>query len=426
MNAVVSESRDTSTGVHGCGLRVLWIAKSCPYPPTDGEKLRMFHLLDELARRGHEITLVCRTMSEDQRGDASPLERICRGGVHRVDIPSPTGHLERLRWMAPFVFSAYPVDVCTVYFEPFRAVLERLARERQFDVVQVEHSSLTIYLDRVDFPGRPARVLTMHNIDYLRNERVLAHTPFGAKWLYQRFNQRRQKPWELAALARYDVVIAMSELERRTMLTECPGLPAHVVPNGVDCSGLPFQLGPADSQGLLFVASMDSSANHDGAMFFLRDVMPRILRKHPDASVALVGRGPRPELLAQADGRHVVVTGQVDSVLPYYRRAAVAVVPLRSGGGTRLKILEAFAAGTPVVSTRVGAEGLDVVDGRHLLLADSPEEFAAAVGRLLIDPGMRAELAQRGRHLVEQRYDWPMLGGIHDAIYREAVRHARH
>jgi glycosyltransferase involved in cell wall biosynthesis len=165
---------------------------------------------------------------------------------------------------------------------------------------------------------------------------------------------------------------------------------------------------------------MDSEANHDGAMFFLREVWPLLRRPGRPLVVKMVGRAPQAELLAAHDGRECIVTGKVDEVLPYYREALAAIVPLRSGGGTRLKIVEALAAGTPVVSTSVGCEGLDVVDGRTILIADSPQAFAAAIERLLEDPALAAALSRDGRRLVEERYDWPLIAAVHAQVYEAA------
>lgn len=400
-------------------MKILWIARTCPFPANDGEKLRVFNLLKALAAR-HELTVIYREIDDDERAGADVLEGICRGGVHAVRVPRPRGMLDKLRWVLPFVFSRYPVALCTVYFESIRRELARVAEVQTFDIVQVEHSSLAIYLDRVRFAGAPATVLTMHNIDHVRNARVLANTPWGPTKLYHWFNQLRFKPWELGVMARFDRVVAMSEVDRAMMLADLPTLPVSVVPNGVDVSAVAFALAPAASRQVIFVASMDSEANHDGAMFFLRQVWPLLQRQCPDAKVAFVGRNPLPELLAAHDGLKVVVTGKVDDVMGYYRGAAVAVVPLRSGGGTRLKILEAMAAGTPVVSTSVGCEGLDVTDGLDILIADDAAAFAMAVQRLLDDPGMRSSFAQQARATVEQVYDWPLVSARQDAAYRDA------
>lgn len=384
----------------------------------------MFHLLKALAAH-HELTVVCRVMNDEQLAGLAELRQFC-AGVHGVMVPSPRSTLGRLRWLLPFVFSRYPLSLCTVYFKSIRDVLRRMAREQRFDIVQVEHSSLTIYLDHVQFSGDPATVLTMHNIDHLRNQRIIDNTPFGAVKLYHLLNQARFKQYELEAVSRYGTVVAMSGLDRQALLQDLPVAPVVVIPNGVDCRQMAFAPVHQPEPSLVFVASMDSEANHDGAMFFLDEVMPLIQRSHPSVVVAMVGRGPRAALAARNGQHGVTVTGQVADVLPYYRSAAMSVVPLRSGGGTRLKILEAMALGTPVVSTTVGAEGLDVIDGVHLLLADSPQAMADAVGRLIEDPPLAASLAVRARRLVEQRYDWPLIGVQHDQVYRDTARNARH
>ena len=407
-------------------LKVLWIARTCPYPANDGEKLRVYNLLKALAQR-HDLTIVYRVMAEDERRGESELQKFCTGGVHGIEVPRPQGLLGKLRWLLPFVFSRYPVALCTVFFEPIRQRLTELAASRQFDVVQVEHSSLDIYLDHVKFQGQPATVLTLHNIDYIRNERVLQNTPVGPAKLYHWFNQRRFKAWELTAIRRYDRVIAMSDVDQRILLNDLPGLPVSVVPNGVDAHVIAFQPAPQASETVIFVASMDSEANHDGAMFFLREIWPHVKQARPAAVLKLVGRGPNAELRAQDNGRDVIVTGKVDDVIGYYREAAVAIVPLRSGGGTRLKILEAMAAGAPVVSTTVGAEGLDVHDGQDILIADTPQPFADAVLRLLSDGRQREALQNAARHLVETRYDWALIGQQQDTVYAQALQsHERH
>ena len=405
-------------------MKILWIARTCPFPANDGEKLRVFNLLKALASK-HELTVICRVMNAEEEAGLAELRKFCVGGVHGVHVPSPRNTWQRVRQLMPFVFSSYPVALCTVFFAGILEVLRRLADTQRFDIVQVEHSSLTIYLDHVRFKGDPAKVLTMHNVDYLRNQRIIENTPFGPTKLYHLLNQSRFKHWELASLERYDTVIAMSEFDKQAMLADRPGLKVFVVPNGVDCQRIPFTPAVDPGHELIFVASMDSEANHDGAMFFLDRVYPLLLRTHPEATVSFVGRNPRPELASRHEEGRITVTGKVDDVFPYYRTAAVSIVPLRSGGGTRLKILEAMAVGAPVVSTTVGAEGLEVVPEEHLLIADEPGAFAAAIARLLEDAGMRQALIRRAREQVEQHYDWALIAEHHDEVYQVAVRDAK-
>ena len=399
-------------------LKILWICRTCPFPVNDGEKLRVYNLLRSLART-HEITVVYREMAADETAGAEHLRQFCKA-VYGVQVPRPSGLIGKLRWVLPFVISRYPISLSTVFFQPILAVLARLIREEHFDIVQVEHSSLTIYLDHLQFARRPAAVLTMHNIDYIRNERVLRNAPWGLSKVYHYLNQRRFKQWELASLRRYEHVIAMSDLDRNILLRDAPGLAVTAVPNGVDAVAVPFVAADPRARTLIFVASMDSEANHDGAMFFLREVWPLLQRTDRELVVKMVGRAPRPELLAAHNGVDVIVTGKVDEVLPYYRESLAAIVPLRSGGGTRLKIIEALAAGTPVVSTTVGCEGLEVLDGKTILIADSPRDFADAIERILAAPALVNALSLDGRALVEQRYDWPLIAAVHDRVYAAA------
>jgi glycosyltransferase involved in cell wall biosynthesis len=233
----------------------------------------------------------------------------------------------------------------------------------------------------------------------------------------------RFKKWELDSVRRYSSVVAMSEFDKQLLLAELPSLPVHIVPNGVDISGISFSPVTDNLKKIIFVASMDSEANHDGAMFFAKEIYPLVKQKHSSSSITFVGRNPRQELKEIDNGNDLLVTGKVTDVSDYYRQATVAIVPLRSGGGTRLKILEAMAAGTPVVSTTVGCEGLDLIDQEHLLIADTPQAFAAAVSRLLSDTSFRLGLIERARKCVEVHYDWQLIARQHESVYRKAVHH---
>jgi glycosyltransferase involved in cell wall biosynthesis len=187
--------------------------------------------------------------------------------------------------------------------------------------------------------------------------------------------------------------------------------PVHVVPTGVDTSYFASDASPAESRHLVFTGSMDWLPNEDAMVFFCREVLPLIRAEEPGISLSIVGRAPTPAVEKLADGDSVTVTGRVDDVRPYMRDAAVYVVPLRIGGGTRLKIFEAMAMGRAVVATTIGAEGLPVTPGEHVLLADDPRTFARAVVGLLRDVGRRRELETAARALVVERYDRSAVAG---------------
>ena len=388
-------------------------------PANDGEKLRVFHLLRVMSR-SHRVTLVCRVMHQDEE-DALQSLRALGIEVVGVRIAPPDGHLERLRWVAPFLLSRYPISLCTVYFPAIRDALRQLVAHQSFDVVQIEHSSLAIYLDHLSFSNDPARVVTMHNIDYVRNERIIRNTPFGVRKWYHQLNQVRFRRWELASVRRFHRAMVMSDVDAQILRRDVPEVPVDVVPNGVDCEAMAHQLPEIAHQSVVFVASMDSEANNDGALHFLDAVLPLLRTRLPELKVWMVGRQPSAQLQARHDGQQVFVTGKVDEVVSFYRQATVSVVPLRSGGGTRLKILEAMGLGIPVVSTSVGAEGIDLRDGVDALLADTDQAFADAVHALLTNGDRLRSISLQARALAEHRYDWRHIGRMQEAVHVQAL-----
>jgi len=399
-------------------MKILWIARTCPYPPNDGEKIRVFNLIKNLAH--HEITLVFRAMHESELEGVDTLRRYCRE-VKYAYIPSPSTNLERASWCLPFLFSRYPIALSTVYFKEIAGILQELCSEHAYDIVQVEHSSLTIYLDKLKFINNPCTILTMHNVDYVRNDRVIENTPAGFYKLFLYYNQFKFKKWEARSLAGCDRIVAVSSSDRE--IIEQLGVAGNVeiVPNGVDTLALrQIEAREREPQSIIFVASMDSEANHDGALFLLKQIFPKIKALVPSVSLYLVGRNPKNSLKAFDNGEDVFVTGEVPGVLDFYEKASVAVVPLRSGGGTRLKILEAMALGVPVVSTTIGCEGLEVEDRKHLLVADDPDLFARAVVELLKDKELGRALVAASRKRVEGQYDWRSIAARQDDLYRSA------
>jgi glycosyltransferase involved in cell wall biosynthesis len=232
----------------------------------------------------------------------------------------------------------------------------------------------------------------------------------------------------IAALLRaFDGCTVVSEREREQVLRVSPrGCPVVVVPNGVDVAGCAMDFGPPEADTLVYSGALTYSVNFDAVGFFLREVFPLIQARRPDVRLSVTGKleGVPIDRLPANDG--LVLTGYLDDVRPTVARSWACVVPLRVGGGTRLKILEALALGTPVVSTSMGAEGLEVTPGEDILIADEPTEFANATLRLLEDAALRAELAANGRRLVCRRYGWDQIGeGLDQFVRQVAQGHRR-
>ena len=399
-------------------MKILFIARTCPFPANDGEKIRVYNVIKNLAH--HDITLVCRSMTPEDEKGVTELKKYCKN-VYAAYIPSPQTLFEKIKWVVPFVFSKYPIGLSTVFFKEIQEIIQNACDKEDFDIIQIEHSSLTIYLDYLSLAKLPPTLLTMHNVDYVRNERVINNLSFGFEKIFQQLNQKKFKNWEIESLQRYDHIIAMSNVDRQIMLNDIPELQVSIVPNGVDIEELSVDSTDrlkVDNKNIIFVASMDSEANHDGAMYFIDAIFPLVKKSCADAVLYMVGRSPRKELLAKSNNKDIIVTGMVDSVYEYYKMAAIAIVPLRSGGGTRLKIFEAMAAGVPSVSTTIGAEGINVISGEDIVLADDPESFAAGVVELLTDKIKYSVIVKNARLKVEQEYDWRIIARKHDSVYQ--------
>jgi glycosyltransferase involved in cell wall biosynthesis len=292
------------------------------------------------------------------------------------------------------------------------AALDRVLAHERFDLAQVEGIELARYLPQLR-AAVPRLLFDDHNAEYLLQRRAFA-ADLGrpARWpyaLYSLVQWRRLRRFERWACAAADRALAVSEADRRAIRALGAGTPVDLVPNGIEpeaYDGWAQARPSAPAPRLLFTGTMDYRPNVDAAVWFCQSVWPRVRAARPDAGLWLVGQRPAPavQLLGRLPG--VEVTGLVEEIGPYLRDAAVYVAPLRVGGGTRFKILEAMAAACPVVSTRLGAEGIDAQDGRHLRLADEPAQFAAQILALLGAPEEGRRIAAAARTFVRERFDW--------------------
>jgi glycosyltransferase involved in cell wall biosynthesis len=392
--------------------RALMLTHTAPLPLVSGERVRNFHLLRELARRGWSVSLFALNHGPaPSAADEDVLRELCE----RVELePFDASSIARYRRLAA------AVSTRTAFQRRFffsRTAAERLTgwlRNESFDAFVAE----SLYM----YPYLPADARRLSVLDTLNAEvrrvqamaAVLGHRPRGLVARLQLEPVRRFEAEAAQAVAR---VVAVSDEEGRYFDGLAPGK-VDVVPNGVDCEGIATRPSLPAEPRLLFVGSMDYSANVDAVEHLIDDVLPRLARS--DAVVELVGSNPRPAVrrAAERSAVSVEVHGQVPSTEPYFERARLLVVPLRFGGGTRLKILEALARGVPVVSTTLGCEGLGLTHERNVVVADSPEELAAWIDRLLEDDDLCRRLGREGRATVEERYDWRRLGEAFEAVVR--------
>jgi len=430
-------------------MRILWLKTDLLLPLDKGGKLRTWHLMRHLAKR-HEITYLAfaepgQLAGPREGASSSDIDgmREVAARVETVRRSEPAkGTWQFYSDAAMHVVDPLPYAVGKYRSTEFRQHLDALLAEIDFDLIVCD-----FLFPAVNLPKRlpcPAVMFT-HNVEseIWRRHAETKTSPLS-KLLYG-MQYRRMLRYEGAALRRFDGVLAVSDADRDTFDRIYPGAiqrPVHVVPTGVDTEyfapeGIPnpdsqildikSQIPNPESRQatLIFTGSMDWLPNEDAMLFFCRDVLPLIRAEEPDVTLSIVGRAPTPAVKQLAEQAGVRVTGRVDDVRPYMRDAAVYIVPLRIGGGTRLKIFEAMALGKAVVSTTIGAEGLPVTNGEHVILANEPPTFARAVLQLLRDVDHRRQLEAAARALVVEKYDWSAVAGeLEEALVGYASVHA--
>lgn len=399
---------------------MLYFAPRSLQPANTGSRLRDYYLAHYLATRSHLIFIEMREMQE--QADCLPRE-----GNFADIVTLRKGQTYSFFRIVRGLVGPTPVTVLNCWSLVAAASLAEVLRSGQFDTVQVGGVHLARYLPLIrNAASRPAIVVDWHNIEseLMWRYAVASTNPFKRAAAMR--TAKLLERLEAEMLDSVDTHTVVSERERQKLLARRPSANIQVVPNGVDIEQYstravaPIQPGCAreTKRTLLFVGSMDYHANIDAVTWFARTAWPQIALQHPELDFMIVGRNPSRDIQALASER-IRVTGTVDDVRPFYSEAIAVIVPLRSGSGTRLKILEAMAAGVPIVSTHLGAEGIDATDDVHLILADSAPQIAAAVARLATSPETRARLAVNARKLVT-RYDWQSIG---DRLYRIHCSH---
>jgi glycosyltransferase involved in cell wall biosynthesis len=383
-------------------MRILWVKLGGLWPLTSGGRLLSFHLLEQLAPR-HPVTLVTTHGPADDLAGLTERLDMCEQIVSVPHVPVRRSSARLAAALAQSWASPLPLDVLRWRIGRLRREVARLLAGRAFDVCVAD------VLFAV--PNLPARmsvpmVLLAHNVEHVIWRRLAQTEPRAWRRVLLGLEWRKLRRYEAGACARAALTLTVSEVDR-TLLAGCaPGARLAAIPTGVDTryytpNGIHERPGR-----IVFTGSMDWYPNEDAVRHFLDAILPPIRREVPHAAFQVVGRNPSRRLRTAAQRAGVEVTGTVPDVRPYLSAASVCVVPLRIGSGTRLKIFEALAMGKAVVSTAVGAEGLPVVPGVHMLSANDPAEFAALVVALLRDPDRRRALGAAGRRLVEERYSW--------------------
>lgn len=402
-------------------MRILFLSPRQCWPPRSGAKLREYHFARALGESA-ELSLVYFADPGSPSPSVADLP-FCKDLV-AVSKPRPYTAGKILRGLA----GRWPLPVVNYNSVEMSAAVSRLAETRNYDLIHLDSIHMAVYAAPLRQVVRgPARfVLNWHNIESELLYRYARQCATGARKLYSTYTAFRMASLERDLLLSSLGHIVCSPRERSELLAISPAARIAVVENGVDTSYFqPSENGSRRS--LVFVGLMDYHANVEAAVRFAGTVWPSLARRFPDLEFKIVGANPAPDVLALRAGPRITVTGTVDDVRPFYEDALAAVVPLRTGGGTRLKILEAMAAGVPVISTLVGAEGLAAEPERHLLIAadNDPADWERQIARILTSPAQSRSLSAAALDLVRSQYDWAILGQRLAATYHDWLQDTR-
>ena len=393
-------------------MKVLHLFPYLPVPKNFGGALRIYHILKHHVDR-HEVT-VC---GFDDRGDkVSFFEEFPQLKDRSHFISRPFKKKFRRLVQLYSLFTNHSDFYTMSRSKQLQETIDRLLDANDFDLVLAEFPSAGSFQLNTD----AVKILDAHNVEYENFKRMSnIEGSILRKFFYDR-EYRKFKKEELAICGRKDAMFVTSERDREIFDQDLPHVPKFVVPNGVDTGFFHPSDQKPEPFDLVFTGMMGYVPNYDGIHYFLDEIFPIVLDKIPEARIFVVGMNP-PKSIQERATDNVIVTGFVDDVRPYVHRSSVYVVPLRMGSGTRLKVLEALSMKKPVVTTSIGCEGIDVIDGQTALIRDDAQDFAEAVVTLIKNQPLRQKLIDNGYQLIKEKYDWQVIGDHIERAYEQIL-----
>jgi polysaccharide biosynthesis protein PslH len=430
-------------------MRILFLTQIIPYPPDAGPKVKTWHVLRYLVEQGHQITLAS-FMRKEEEEYIPELRKLC----HAVfTIPFRRSRLADIFYLLSSLTGDKPFLVKRDDRVSMQELVNRLVVSESIDAIHADQLTMAQFAWRAgrwdpgkgrppsryidDFHNRPvggmdhhpAMIFDAHNAVWTILDRMSKNTRWFLKPVIAQ-EARKIKNYEGCVIRNFDHTLAVTEIDRRALEaaaahgaqnTASNGRPITVIPIAVDTKQLKPTFRKPGSRNILAIGTLHYPPNADGIRWFLREIYPLIRQQIPGVSITVVGKNPPPDLLrlASQSDKNITFTGYVADLNPLFEQSALMVVPVRAGGGMRVRILEGFARAMPIVTTTVGLEGILAQPDRDVVVRDEPEEFAQVVVKLLEDESRQAQLAINGRRLAEKLYDWEIVLKDLDAIYTQ-------
>ena len=388
-------------------MRILIITPRIPYPLHSGADIVTFNTIKYLSRRGHKFTLL--SIMDGAPSHYDELKRWCE--VHTI-LKNTNNSI----WGAILnLFSKTPYTISKYQTPKLGSKIKKIIERKKIDIVHIEHLHMAYYRSFIR-QGLPV-FLRMHNVETTIMERFYRQQKNPLIKIYSFIQWRKLYRYERQVVEKFSRCIPITDVDKER-LQSMNSKPVYCsIPAGVDISYFHAVDCEKEPYSIVFVGALDWLPNVDGICWFCKKVFPFINARVPEAKLYIVGRNP-PVRIKKLEGKNVVVPGFVKDTREYLAKSNVSIVPLRTGSGMRIKILQALAMGIPVVSTSVGCEGIKVTNGREILIADEEERFAKSVSSLLQDEEYAKRLGKNGLKLVREKYSWEEIAKKFEGVYK--------
>ncbi|MFZ0547950.1 MAG: glycosyltransferase family 4 protein [Candidatus Promineifilaceae bacterium] len=396
-------------------MRILYLSQLVPYPPDAGPKVRIYHVLQYLASAGHDLTLVAFCRPEDKPEQLDHLRRFCR---EIYTVPMLRSRWRDIWQLGRSLLQNRPFLITRDEVPAMTHLLRELVSQNPYDAVHADQLWMAQYAlsltENSPSANHPMRVLDQHNAVFLIPQRLAAASGNPISRALLNLEEKKMAAYEKRVCQQFDHVAWVTDDDRAALAQGNGRIKGTTIPICIDPDAHPPLQRKPGAKRVTFMGGLHWPPNSQGVVWFTQEVWPQILSRVPEAIFTVIGKSP-PTLPGMEQS--VEVTGYVADPEPYLAETAAFVVPLHAGGGMRVKILDAWRLGLPVVSTTIGAEGIHYENGRDLLIADDPDAFADDVVRLLCESSLANKIGKAGRKAVETHYDWHTVYRAWDTIY---------
>ncbi len=382
-------------------MKILFLPKEFPHSRIVGGPIIIYNRIKYLSQK-HEVHLLS-FIREEQRQFLPSLERFCKR-IELFPFPKRRGILRNI---FDFIFLKKPNYFLMTYSKNFLNKVAEMAKEEHYDCIISEYSMMAQYIyNNRGIPSETKKIMSVHECYTIARRKLMRAKGFSREGIKAFLYYVKLVGYEFKMYESADLVLTLTYEGKEELLRYNPRLKVKVVPHGVDVDYFNLEERKPEKNSIMFLGNFGHLPNVDGIIYFCKVILPMIRKKIPDAKLYIVGQNPNQEIKDFDEKDKVIVTGFVDSVKPYFDLSMISIVPVRLGGGFRGKALEAMSCGLPLVSTDLGAEGINGKDGEHFLIADKPEDFAEKVCQVLTDKDLYQKLSVNGRKLMEDEYSW--------------------